>query len=363
MRIILTGGGTGGSVAPLLAIAEEIRKQKSETEFLFIGTKKGQPEKEMIKNYNFTFIGIICGKLRRYFSWQNFLDIFRIKIGILQSIFILKKFRPDLIIGAGGFVSVPVIFSCFFLKIPSLIHQQDIIPSLTNKILSPFVKKITVSFEKSLNDFCKNKTVLTGNPVREMIMNGDKERAIKKFNLERNLPTLLFIGGGTGAQKINELILKTLPELTKFCQIIHLTGKGKLKIENSKLEINRYYPHDFLTEEIVDVYAVADLVISRAGMNALTELAILGKPTIIIPIPNSHQEVNAKYFAEKKAAIFLDQKELTSRKLVNEIKGLLNNQEKRKNLEENIKKIMPTEAAQKIIQEIIKFIEIEKKTR
>jgi len=353
MRIVLTGGGTGGSVTPLLAIAEEIRKQKSEAKFLFIGTRAGYPEKEMIKNYDFSFCQIFCGKLRRYFSWQNFFDPFLVFLGFCQSLFILKKFKPIFIISAGGYVAVPVVLAGWFLKIPSLIHQQDIIPSLTNKILSPFAKKITVSFEKSLADFPKNKTVLTGNPIRKFILNGDKERAIQKFNLEKNLPTLLVLGGGTGALFINNLIGQILSELTKFCQIIHLTGKDKLKIENCKLKINRYYAYEFLTEEVTDAYAVADLVISRAGMNVLSELSVLGKPTIIIPIPDSHQEENAQYFQEKGAALVLDQKELTGEKLLNEIRELLGNKKKQNQLSENIKKIMLTNAAQKITAQIL----------
>ncbi len=356
MRIVLVGGGTGGSVAPLLAMAEESRKRKPEAKFLFIGTRRGQPEKEMIKDYDFAFRSIYAGKLRRYLSWQNFLDIFRTKIGFFQSLFILKKFKPNLIIGAGGYVSVPVILAGWFLKIPSLIHQQDIIPSLTNKILSPFTKKITVSFEKSLCDFPKNKTVFTGNPVRKVIMGGDKEGAISRFNLEKNLLTLLVLGGGTGAQKINELIWKIIPELTKFYQIIHLTGKNKLEIRNWELEIgNRYHPYEFLTTEIADAYAAADLVISRAGMNVLTELAVLGKPIIIIPIPDSHQEANAWYFQEKNAVIVLDPKNLTAKKFLETIKKLIENSAKRKSLSENIRKIIPIDAEKKIVEEIFKI--------
>ncbi|MGC9049146.1 MAG: UDP-N-acetylglucosamine--N-acetylmuramyl-(pentapeptide) pyrophosphoryl-undecaprenol N-acetylglucosamine transferase, partial [Patescibacteria group bacterium] len=246
-----------------------------------------------------------------------------------------------------------------------------------NKILAPFAKKITVSFEKSLNDFPREKTVLTGNPVREIIFKGNKERLVKKLNLESNLPVLLVLGGGTGAQKINELIWQILPELTKFCQVIHLTGRGKLEIRNcpprlddplrpreneasesrpGKLEIKRrYHSYEFLTTEIADAYAVADLVITRAGMNVLTELAVLGKPTIIIPIPDSHQEANARYFQDKNAAVVLNQKELTNEKFINEIKELINDQGKKNQLSENIKKIVPNNATEKMVKEILIF--------
>ncbi|MCX7778880.1 MAG: undecaprenyldiphospho-muramoylpentapeptide beta-N-acetylglucosaminyltransferase [Patescibacteria group bacterium] len=357
MKVVLTGGGSGGSVAPLLAIAEEIRKRKPETEFLFIGTRKGKPEKEMVQDYHFSFKGIFAGKLRRYFSLRNFLDPLLIFLGFWQALFLLLSFRPKMIISAGGFVAVPVVIAGWFLKIPSLIHQQDIIPSLTNKILIPFAKKITVSFDKSLNDFPKGKTILTGQPIREMIFKGDKEKAIQKFNLEKNLPTLLVLGGGTGAAILNELIWRNLERLTKICQIIHLTGPGKAKIGNwpSKIKNFRYHTYEFLTDEIADAYAVADLVVSRAGINVLSELAVLGKPTIVIPIPNSHQEANAKYFAEKKAVIVLNQKELTDEKLFHEIKKMIDHQEERKNLGERMKEIILKNSREKIFASLIKL--------
>jgi UDP-N-acetylglucosamine--N-acetylmuramyl-(pentapeptide) pyrophosphoryl-undecaprenol N-acetylglucosamine transferase len=355
MRVVLVGGGSGGSVAPLLAIVEKVKEGDLKTEFIFIGTKRGYPEREMIKNYGFKFFSVFSGKLRRYFSFKNFIDPALIIFGFFQSLFLFKKNKPDLIIGAGAYVSVPVILAGWFLKIPAIIHQQDIVPSLSNKILVPFVKKITVSFEKSLNDFPKNKSVFIGNPVRGFILEGDRERAIKRFNLERSLPTLLVLGGGTGALFLNELIWQNIKKLTEFCQIIHLTGREKFKIKNLKLKIDRYHPYEFLNEEIADAYAVADLVVSRAGMNVLSELAVLGKPTIIVPIPDSHQEANARYFQEKNAAVVLDQKGLTGEKISAEIKELINNSKKRKNLEENIKKIFPLDAAKKFAKEIMEF--------
>jgi len=353
MRIVLTGGGSGGPVAPLLAIAEEIKKTKPEVNFLFIGTRKGRPEKEMIKGYDFEFRSVCAGKLRRYFSWQNFLDIFRIKIGFFQSFFILKKFKPDLIIGAGGYVGVPVILAGWFLKIPLFIHQQDILSTLSNKILSSFVKKIFISFKPSLKAFPKNKTIFTGHPVRGMILKGNKERAISLFNLEKNKPVLIVLGGGMGATSLNELIWQNTNELTKFCQIVHLTGKEKNFSINYQLPTINYQSAEFLTKEIPDLFTVADLVITRAGINILAELAVLGKPIIIIPIPDSHQEANAKYFQEKNAAVVLNQKELTNGKLVKEIKELINNKEKQNQLSENIKKTVFADAAEKIVEEII----------
>lgn len=356
MKIVLTGGGSGGPVAPLLAIAEKIKKEKPETGFMFIGTRRGMPEKEMVKDYNIEYRSVYAGKLRRYISWQNFLDIARTKIGFFQSLSILKKFKPDLIIGAGGYVSVPVILAGWFLKIPSFIHQQDILPTLSNKILAIFAKKIFVSFESSLKNFPKNKTIFSGHPVRQMFFEGHREKAQKLFNLETSKPVLVILGGGTGAVSLNKLIWDNLSELTKFCQIVHLTGRGKLNISNLRLENElNYHAIEFLTKEMPDLFAVADIVISRAGINVLAELAVLAKPTIIIPIPDSHQEANAEYFQDKNAALVLNQRELTKDKLITEIKELLNNKEKQNQLIQNIKKIVPSDAINKIIKEINGF--------
>jgi len=356
MRILLTGGGTGGSVTPLLALVEEFKKRNLEVEFLFLGTQKGIPEKELVRTYQIPYLGIHCGKLRRYFDWRNFLDPILLLLGLIESFSILKKFKPDIILSAGSFVSVPVIWAGWLLKIPSLIHQQDIVPGLANIMMAPFVNKITVTFEKSLADFPKKKTILTGNPVREKILKGDRKRAVEKFNLEDDLPTLLVIGGGTGAQRINELIWQTLLELTKFCQIIHLTGKNKLEIQNSKFKINgRYHPYEFLTEEMADVYAIADLVISRAGMGVLTELMALAKPSILIPIADSHQEANAKYLADHKAAVVLYQKYLTNDLFLKTIKSLISDHNRLAQLSQNIQKLGSLEAKQKIVDEILKI--------
>ncbi len=352
IKIVLSGGGTGGSVSPLLAVADELK----EAEFVFIGTKKGKPEKDLIAGYRMKYYGIYSGKLRRYFDWQNLLDPFKIFLGFFESLFILLKEKPRTIFSAGGFVSVPVIWAGFFLGIPAVIHQQDVLPSLSNKLAAWIAKKITVSFEKSLNDFSKTKTILTGNPARKEILLGNRERAIKRFNLEENLPVLLVIGGGTGSQKINQLIFSIIPQLVEFCQVIHLTGEKNLQLitHNSQLS-KRYHRYKFLTEEMADAYMVADLVISRAGLGVLTELSALAKPAMIIPIPHSHQEANALYFASKKAAIYLDQNQLDKEIFLAKIKEVISDKETLKNLSEKIKLLYQQGAALKIAEIIRKI--------
>lgn len=356
MKVLLTGGGTGGSVTPLLAIVEEIKKKDKKTQFLFVGTKKGIPERVLAEAAGLPYQGIHCGKLRRYFDWRNFFDPILLWIGVIESIFIILNFRPNIVLSAGSFVSVPIAWAAWLLRIPILIHQQDIVPGLANLIMAPFAAKITVTFEKSIIDFPKRKTVLTGNPVRFEILNGNKSRAIKQFNLERDLPTLLVIGGGTGAQKINELIWQIIPELTKFCQIIHLTGKNKLQITNQKSQITkRYHNYEFLTSEMADVYAISDLVISRAGMGVLTELMALAKPSILIPILDSHQEKNAKFFGDAKAAYVLWQKYLTADLLLQKIRELILNKTELQRMSQNIGHLFEPQASQKIVAEIEKI--------
>ncbi|MBU4257365.1 undecaprenyldiphospho-muramoylpentapeptide beta-N-acetylglucosaminyltransferase [Patescibacteria group bacterium] len=357
-KILLTGGGTGGSVAPLLAVAEELRIKNYElriTNFLWLGTKHG-PEREMVEKEDIKFKAIANGKFRRYFSWRNFIDPFLIIFGFVYSFFIILKWRPDLVMSAGSFASVPAVWAAWLLRAPVLIHQQDARPGLANKLMAPFANVITVAFEKSLADYGK-KAVWTGNPVRQFSIFNFQfsiKEIRKKFGLRDDMPTVLVIGGGTGAMAINELIGKALPELIKFCQIIHITGKDK--ITNYKLQITNYKLFEFMNiEELIKVYTVADIVVSRCGMGVLTELSYLGKPAILIPMPDSHQEENAAIFAKKKAAIVLNQEELTPEKLADNIKKLLNDEMLRGKLSGNIKTIIKRGANERIA-EIVKNI-------
>ncbi|MCD4705905.1 glycosyltransferase, partial [bacterium] len=246
---------------------------------------------------------------------------------------------------AGSFVSVPVVFAGKILKVPILIHQMDIRAGLANKIMSTFATKITVGFEKSLNDYPKNKTVWTGNPVRENF------KVKSEFNLIDDLPTLLVLGGGTGAMAINNLIKNNLKKLTEFCQIIHITGKNKsIKINSS----NRYHSFEFL-QDTLKAYAISDAVVSRCGIGTLSELSVLKKPSILIPIPDSHQEENADIFAKADAAIVLNQKNITDTIFVETVKKILYNKDIKNKLSKNISKTFKADGTKKII-EIIKTI-------
>lgn len=351
MKILFAGGGTLGSVSPLIAICEEIKKRQPDAEFLWLGTFNG-PEDKLINEYKIPLKKIFAGKWRRYFSLKNLFTPFLVVLGFFQALGTIRQFRPDLVVSAGGFVAVPVNWAAKALGRKILIHQQDVLPGLANKLAAGLADRITVTFEKSLNDFPAGKTVLTGNPVRPEMLLGSREEGIKFFGLEPNLPTVLIIGGGTGALNLNQLVLASLNELAGFCQIIHLTG-GKAAEDIIR---PRYQDFEFLTGELKNAYAAADLVVSRAGLGALTELANLGKPAIIIPLPASHQKNNALEFFKKNAVASLSEKDLTVQKFAEAVKGLLNDKIKLADLSRNIGKIMPEGAAERIVDLIWRLI-------
>jgi len=353
MRVILAGGGTAGSVMPLLAIYTEIKIREPEANFLFIGTRKGKPEKVLLEGYNIGFTSIHGGKLRRYFDLRNLSDIFLIFVGFIQSIFIILKFKPDIVIGAGGFISVPIIWAAWVLRKKILIHQQDIKISLSNILTMNLASRITVTFEESLGDFPAAKTIWTGNPVRSDIIKGDREKAYQKFNLKHNFPLLLVMGGGTGSISLNNIVNQSLTKLVEFCQIIHLTGLGK---RVSGIDNENYQQFEFLKDRIDEVMVAADIVISRAGLSTLTEFSTLGKSVILIPLPNSHQIKNADYFHQKKAVITIYQENLSPRILVDKVRELIEDKSLALLLSDNIRKAMKHNAVSIIAEEIINLV-------
>ena len=348
-------------------------KDDNKYEFLWLGTKQG-PERQMVERAGIKFRAISGGKWRRYFSLKNLIDILKIKLAIWQAFFIMLKWRPDLVMGAGSFISAPVVWAAWLLRLPVLIHQQDVMPGLANKLMAPFAKVVTVSFEKSLKDYGK-KAVWTGNPIRRnfqfSIFPPEADlSAIREdppwadnfqFNkLNNDLPVVLFLGGGTGAMAINRLVAESLGELTKFCQLMHITGKNKraeaLRPNPLFLKQRGYFAYEFLeAEKMAEALKLADVVVTRAGMSTLTELSYLGKPAIIIPLPDSHQEENAKMF--KEAAMVLEQKDLTKEMFTHEIKKLIENKELQKELGEKIGQVMKrgaNETMAKVVLELLK---------
>ena len=341
-KILLTGGGTGGSVTPLLAIAENLGRD--DHEFLFVGTKNGV-EKEMVKIANIKYKWIHAGKLRRYFSWDNFTDVIKIIVGFFESLTLLVDEKPDIIISAGSFASVPLVWGAWFFNIPILIHQMDIRPGLANRLMSPAAKKITTVFEKSVIDYGK-KAEWTGNPVKKI--EKIEEDINKKFKLKKDLPVILIIGGGTGAVGLNNLVYGSLEELTKICQIVHSVGKGKID-ENYKNE--NYHPFEYIEhDDLFKLLPIINLAVSRAGIGALIDIASFKKPIIIIPMPDSHQEDNADYFLEKGAAVVLDQNKIENKDFVKNIKNILEDKSLQEKLKTNIERIIKRGANERVIE-------------
>ncbi len=286
-KILLVGGGTLGSVSPLLAIA-----QKCEAYYLFIGSETG-PEKKIVQAHNIDFKFIKSGKLRRYWDWKNFTDLFKIKIAFWQSIFVILKFRPDIVLTAGSFVAVPVVWAAWLLRVPAIIHQQDIVVGLANKLMAPFAKYVTVSFPAQQKDFNSKKVVVTGNPARQL-----------ETNVIEYRPIVVITGGGQGARGMNEFMMQFIPKLSEHYEVHHILGHSNY---DQKLNLENYFAYKEVVEGMLTLLARAEIIISRAGMSLITEAASLKKALVLIPMPDSHQERNAAFFAKHNAAIMVKQ--------------------------------------------------------
>ena len=343
--ILLTGGGTAGSVIPLLAIAKVLRNYKPDCQFIWLGTKQG-PERQLVEEAGIKFQPISAGKLRRYWSWQNILDIGRLIIGFFQANYFLNKIRPGMLLSAGSFVSVPIAWAARIYGIPVIIEQLDHRPGLANRLMAPLAKKILVTFAKSGRDYGR-KAIWLGAPIRPDIFQtgGDSSKLPWLFNGQR--PIILIVGGGTGAAGINDLVAQQLPSLTKLADIIHLTGRGKLGAKPQE----HYQPLDFLNQTaMMAAYQAADIVVARAGLGTLIELAALRKVSLIIPMPDSHQLDNAQAVREAGAAIVVPEKDLVSGQLTSQLKRLLTDQQKQAELIDNWPKAIKIADQQAIIQ-------------
>ncbi len=353
ISVALVGGLTAGPIMPLLALREEIKSRHPTAHFIAIDVA-GSVASLLAKRQHVVFYPIAAGKLRRYFSIRTVSSPVLVVIGIIQSMRILLRHKVTQVIGAGGFVQVPVIWAAWLLRIPVHIHQQDISPTLANTLCAPLATTMSVTFESSLQDFPRSSGIFshgrevniawTGNPVRPEILSGGKIEGQKQFGLDRSWPTVFIIGGGGGASGLNDLIYGSLDELTRTVQVIHSTGKGKLKMEAKE----RYHPYEFINRTEL-AYAVADIVVARAGIGTITELANLGKVSIIIPMPHTHQEANAEMLYQNKAAIVLDQSDITPARLVRTIRKILFDLELQHSIKENVEKIMPKRSAKHII--------------
>lgn len=351
MKILLTGGGTMGSVSPLMAIYEEAKSQKKDWQWFWVGTKKG-PERDLIQSMGIQYEWLPAVKLRRYFSWQTIFEPLILLVSFLRSLFIIAAGKPDLIIAAGSFVSVPVIWAGWFFRKKIIVHQQDIRPTLSNKLVGWCANLITLSFEKSAQDFPERKSVVIGNPVRTRLDEADAGKGRQIFNLDQNYKTLLIIGGSSGAQALNRWVWDNIDKLLTRANVIHITGYNNV---NKMKEQKRYQQIEYLADELPHIMAAADLVISRAGLATLSELSYLKKASVLAPIPDSHQEDNAFYFADKHAAITVRQGQLNEA-LAIRVLEILTNPEQTYRMSEEIYKIMDHRGRKRIIQFIDKVV-------
>ena len=320
-KIVLTGGGTAGHVTPNLALIPELKK--SGYEIYYIGSYDGI-EKKLISDFGIPYYGVSTGKLRRYLDPKNFSDPFRIVKGFGEAKKILKELKPDIVFSKGGFVSVPVVRAAGSLKIPCIIHESDITPGLANKLCIPVAKKVCCNFPETLEYIDKDKAVLTGTPIRTELTEGSRARGLKLCGFTDDKPVVLVIGGSQGAGSINKVIRSTLNKLLDRYQIVHICGKDKM--DNLLLNQPGYKQFEFLKEDLKDVFALSDMVISRAGANSICELLALRKPNILIPLPatssRGDQLLNAASFESQGFSMVLREEDLDEKNLLNGLEKL-----------------------------------------
>ena len=317
-RIVLTGGGTAGHVTPCIALLPKLKQEGYDIQY--IGSYQGI-ERKLIEEYGIPYHGIASGKLRRYLDPKNFSDPFKVVKGYLEARKLLKKLKPDIVFSKGGFVTVPVVLAAKSNKIPVIVHESDITPGLANKLALPSASKICVNFPETLKYLPEGKAVLTGTPIRKELFSGNKLRGLDFCGFSVNKPVLLVIGGSTGSRVINEIIRGMLPTLLRDYQVIHLCGKGNL--DERLNDTPGYAQFEYIRAELSDLLAAADLVISRAGANAICELLALRKPSILIPLSakasRGDQILNAESFERQGYSYLLKEEDLTIAKLLEAI--------------------------------------------
>jgi len=359
-RIFLAAGGTGGTTVPLVSVWEELKKIFPHAEYYFLLSDTAF-DRDMAKSYKMDAEYLPVAKLRRYFDIRNILLPIVLLISLIKSIRIFFSFRPHVVVGAGSFVQVPAVFASKLFGSKILLHQQDVKPSLSNRICNRLADVMTVTLPISQNDFSttffafdldklKSKVVVTGNPVR-INSKLSKEEAYKNLKADPAYPTIFVMGGGTGSLALNEFIESNLPELLKSFNVVHSTG-GRSAYNRKHA---RYIARDYFTDTS-SCYAASDFVICRSGMSTISELSYLGKMAIIVPIPRSQQEENAWYLDGSKSAIVLEQEELGRVDLVKMLKYLLHKPQVAEKYKQSIKKLMPKNSAHLIAVEISKLL-------
>jgi len=325
-KIILTGGGTAGHVTPNLALVDSLKAAGYEIEY--IGSYEGI-EKSLAADYGLPYHGIATGKLRRYFDLKNFSDPFRVIKGFFQASALMKQLKPDAVFSKGGFVSVPVVVAAGKKGIPVIIHESDMTPGLANKLSFKHARKICCNFPETVDKLPANKAVLTGTPIRKELFTGDAEKAKEFCGFTDDKPVIMVMGGSLGAVAVNNAVRAVLPKLLPEFNVIHLCGKGKT--DESLLNTPGYVQYEYIKDELKDLFAATDLIISRAGANAICEIAALNIPNILIPLSakasRGDQILNAASFAKQGFSVMIEEEEVTDETLYDAIMNVYNNRD------------------------------------
>lgn len=320
-KIILTGGGTAGHVTPNLALLPELTKHGYEV--LYIGGKRGM-EADMVRKAGIAYKGISTGKLRRYFDLKNFTDPFRVIKGFFDARSIIADFKPNVVFSKGGFVAVPVTVAAWVCGVPVISHESDMTPGLANRIAAPFAKRICCNFPETVDLLPKGKAVLSGSPIRAELLEGSRDRGLELLGFDGQKPVLLIIGGSLGAQHINTAVRHILDKLLMRFDIVHICGKGN--IDESKSGLAGYRQFEFVGEDLKDLFAAADIFISRAGANAICELLALRKPNLLIPLTaaasRGDQILNAESFEKQGFSAVLKEEDMTDDTLLEAVDRL-----------------------------------------
>ena len=348
-RIVLTGGGTAGHVTPNIALLPRLKELGYEIHY--IGSYHGI-ERKLIEQYHIPYYGISSGKLRRYFDWKNFSDPFKVIKGYSQARSILKKLKPDVLFSKGGFVSVPVVMAAKHRKIPAIIHESDITPGLANKLAISHAYKVCCNFPETLEYLPSEKAVLTGSPIRRELLSGNRQNGLSYCHFQSGKPVILIMGGSSGSQFINEMVRSILPELLKTYQVIHLCGKDNLDASYNNMV--GYAQLEYANKELSDLFAAADLVISRAGANAICELLALRKPNILIPLSanasRGDQILNAHSFERQGYSMVIEEEALNPTVLQNAVKSLYENRKQYLNSMEKSELLNSVESVVQLIE-------------
>ena len=324
-KILLTGGGTAGHVTPNIALLPDLKAEGYDIHY--IGSYEGM-EKKLIEAQGIHYDGISTGKFRRYLSAKNLSDPFRVIKGFHQAKKLIREYKPDVVFSKGGFVAVPVVLAAGHYHIPVIIHESDMTPGLANKICMRTASKICCNFPETVKLLPADKAVLTGTPIRRELLNGSRAAGFAFTGLTNDKPILLMMGGSTGSRAVNAGLRSALPQLLKEFHVIHLCGKGNL---DSKLAQPGYVQYEYISDELKDLFAISDIVLSRAGANAICELLALKKPNILVPLPadvsRGDQILNANSFQKQGFSYVLEEKKLNADTLIAAVHEVYNNRD------------------------------------